>query len=132
MLLALCACGGKGEEKKANVFQVGFGRVDLTPTSPMDLVGRLIFLPRATQKCLQSACDKLITGFHRRKAQEVLYEADGLSLREKVLQTVVLRCKNDRPVTESVGAVFFGGEIITEAEDIGLEAAMCPLPMIPG
>lgn len=39
MLLALCACGGKGEEKKANVFQVGFGRVDLTPTSPMDLVG---------------------------------------------------------------------------------------------
>jgi len=54
-----------------------------------------------------------------------------LSLREKVLQTVVLRHKNDRPVTESVGAVFFGGEIITEAEDIGLEAATCPLPMIP-
>ena len=46
-----------------------------------------------------------------------------LSLREKVLQTAVIRHKNNRPVNEPVGAVFFGGEIITEAEEIGLEAA---------
>lgn len=46
-----------------------------------------------------------------------------LSLREKVLQTVVLRHTNACPVSENVGAVFFGGEIITEAEDIGLNEA---------
>ena len=46
-----------------------------------------------------------------------------LSLREKVLQTVVVRHKKDRITKEKVGAVFFGGEIITSAEDMGLDAA---------
>lgn len=46
-----------------------------------------------------------------------------LSLREKALQTACIRHKTGKPLTESVGAVFFGGEIITEAEDIALEAA---------
>ena len=51
----------------------------------------------------------------------------NLSLREKVLQTVVLRHKKDRVVTEQVGAVFFGGEIITETEDVALETARTTL-----
>ena len=46
-----------------------------------------------------------------------------LSLREKVLQTVVLRHKKCEITKEKVGAVFFGGEIITSAEDMGLDAA---------
>ena len=42
MVFALCACGGgEGEEKaeKGGTFQVGFGRVDITPTSPMPMGG---------------------------------------------------------------------------------------------
>lgn len=46
-----------------------------------------------------------------------------LSLREKILQTVVLRHKNDRPITEKAGAVYFGGEIITGAENMGMDQA---------
>ena len=46
-----------------------------------------------------------------------------LSLREKVLQTVVLRHKKDHFTESKVGALFFGGEIITEAEDMGLDKA---------
>lgn len=46
-----------------------------------------------------------------------------LSLKEKILQTVVLRHTNDRFVSDKVGAVFFGGEIITEADDMGLDKA---------
>ena len=40
MTLALCACGGSGEEaKEAAVFQVGFGRADITPNTPMPMGG---------------------------------------------------------------------------------------------
>ncbi len=46
-----------------------------------------------------------------------------LSLREKILQTVVLRHKKDVFVADKVGALFIGGEIITEAEDTPLEKA---------
>lgn len=50
-----------------------------------------------------------------------------LSLREKALQTVVLRHKSGSFCTEKVGAVFFGGEIITEAADEGLDSARATL-----
>ncbi len=46
-----------------------------------------------------------------------------MTLREKVLQTVVLRHKSGCIPTDRVGALFFGGEIITEAEDMGLDKA---------
>lgn len=46
-----------------------------------------------------------------------------LSLREKILQTVCLRHKPDTVPAEKYGALFFGGEIITEAEDMGLDKA---------
>lgn len=46
----------------------------------------------------------------------------SLSIREKVLQTVVLRHKQGVFCEEKVGGLFFGGEIITEAEDVGLDA----------
>ena len=41
MLLGLCACGGKAEQKAAEpkVFRVGFGRVNITPTSSHNLDG---------------------------------------------------------------------------------------------
>lgn len=42
MVLALCACGGGGEGDKVQEtasFQVGFGRTDITPTSPMPMAG---------------------------------------------------------------------------------------------
>lgn len=45
-----------------------------------------------------------------------------LSLREKVLQTVVIKVDKDHFVSEQVGGAFFGGEIITDAEDLGIEA----------
>lgn len=51
----------------------------------------------------------------------------NLSLREKVLQTVVLRHKKDQFIPDKVGALFFGGEIITEAEDMGLDKARSTL-----
>ena len=46
-----------------------------------------------------------------------------LSLREKILQTVVLRVNKDKFVDEQVGAAFFFGEIITEADEMGLNQA---------
>lgn len=45
-----------------------------------------------------------------------------LSLREKILQTVVIKVDKDHFVSEQVGGAFFGGEIITDAEDVGIEA----------
>lgn len=46
-----------------------------------------------------------------------------LSLREKILQTVVARVKSDKFLDSKVGAAFFFGEIITEADEMGLNAA---------
>lgn len=46
-----------------------------------------------------------------------------LSLREKVLQTVVVRINKDKFVSDNVGAAFFFGEIITEADEMGLDGA---------
>ena len=46
-----------------------------------------------------------------------------LSLREKVLQTVILRIRNDQFVPDKVGAAFFFGEIITDADEMGLDNA---------
>lgn len=45
-----------------------------------------------------------------------------LSLREKILQTVVIKVDKDKFVSDQVGGAFFGGEIITDAEDVGIEA----------
>ncbi len=44
-----------------------------------------------------------------------------LSLREKILQTVVMQINKDHFVSDQIGAAFFFGEIITEADEIGLE-----------
>ena len=67
-------------------------------------------------------------------------EITNLSLRDKVLQTVVLRLNNGRESTvKNAGAAFFFGEIITEADDVGLEQAKstlkrytdeCTIPML--
>ena len=67
-------------------------------------------------------------------------KASDLSLRDKVLQTVVLRLNNGRESTVcNAGAAFFFGEIITEADEIGLEQAkatlkkytdQCTIPML--
>lgn len=46
-----------------------------------------------------------------------------MSLREKVLQTVVIRVNKDAMVRENVGGAFFFGEIITEADEMGLNGA---------
>lgn len=46
-----------------------------------------------------------------------------LSLREKILQTVVIRVDKERFVSDKVGAAFFFGEIITDADEMGLDAA---------
>ena len=46
-----------------------------------------------------------------------------LSLREKILQTVVIKVDKDNFVPEQVGAAFFFGEIITEADEMGLDLA---------
>lgn len=45
-----------------------------------------------------------------------------LSLREKILQTVVIKVDKEHFVSDQVGGAFFGGEIITDAEDVGIEA----------
>ena len=50
-----------------------------------------------------------------------------LSLREKILQTVVIRVDKDNFDPRQVGAAFFFGEIITEADEMGLEAARSTL-----
>ena len=44
-----------------------------------------------------------------------------LSLREKILQTVVMQIDKDHFVSDQIGAAFFFGEIITEADEMGLE-----------
>ena len=46
-----------------------------------------------------------------------------LSLEEKILQTVVIRVDKDNFVAEKVGAAFFFGEIITEADEMGIDCA---------
>lgn len=46
-----------------------------------------------------------------------------LSLREKILQTVVIKVDKDHFVPDQVGAAFFFGEIITEADEMGLDQA---------
>lgn len=46
-----------------------------------------------------------------------------LSLRDKILQTVVIKVDKDNFDPRKVGAAFFFGEIITEADEMGLEAA---------
>jgi len=46
-----------------------------------------------------------------------------LSLREKILQTVVLRINKDSFVPDQVGAAFFFGEIITTADAMGIDTA---------
>lgn len=46
-----------------------------------------------------------------------------LTLKEKILQTMVIRVKKDNFVSDQVGAAFFFGEIITEADEMGIEQA---------
>ena len=58
MVFALCACGGgEGEEKteKGGTFQVGFGRTDITPTSPMPMGG----YGQTDKRLHQNVLDKL-------------------------------------------------------------------------
>ena len=50
-------------------------------------------------------------------------DARDLSLREKALQTIVLQHKKGEFPTQKAGALFVGGEIITEASDMGLDNA---------
>ena len=46
-----------------------------------------------------------------------------MTLTEKILQTVIIKVDKDRFISDKVGAAFFFGEIITEADEMGLEAA---------
>jgi len=46
-----------------------------------------------------------------------------LSLREKILQTVVIRVDKDNFNPAKVGATFFFGEIITSADEMGIDVA---------
>lgn len=46
-----------------------------------------------------------------------------LSLRDKILQTVVIKVDKDNFDPRQIGAAFFFGEIITEADEMGLESA---------
>ncbi len=46
-----------------------------------------------------------------------------MSVRDKVLQTVVIKVNKDNFNADKVGAAFFFGEIITEADEMGMEAA---------
>ncbi len=50
-------------------------------------------------------------------------DLSGLSIRDKVLQTVVIKVNKDSFNQEKIGAAFFFGEIITEADEMGLDAA---------
>lgn len=50
-------------------------------------------------------------------------KVSDLSLKEKILQTVVLKMNKDVFVPDKVGAAFFFGEIITEADEMRLNAA---------
>ncbi len=49
-----------------------------------------------------------------------------LSLREKILQTVVARVNKDQ-FEDGIGGAFFFGEIITEADEMGIDAARATL-----
>ncbi len=53
-------------------------------------------------------------------------KVSDLSLREKILQTVVARVNKDK-FEDGIGGAFFFGEIITEADEMGLEAARVTL-----
>ena len=46
-----------------------------------------------------------------------------MTLLEKILQTVVIKVDKDNFVPDKIGAAFFFGEIITEADEMGLDAA---------
>ena len=46
-----------------------------------------------------------------------------MTLLEKILQTVVIKVDKDNFVSDKIGAAFFFGEIITEADEMGLDAA---------
>lgn len=46
-----------------------------------------------------------------------------LSLYEKILQTVIIRVDKDHFLSEQVGAAFFFGEIISDADEMGLDCA---------
>ena len=50
-----------------------------------------------------------------------MIDINSLSLEEKILQTKVAQMKKGEKITEQVGAAFFFGEIITEAEEGGIE-----------
>lgn len=50
-------------------------------------------------------------------------KVSDLSLREKILQTVVIKVDKDKFVPDKVGGAFFFGEIITEADEMGLNCA---------
>ena len=52
-----------------------------------------------------------------------IMKVNDLSLREKILQTVVIKVDKDHFVPDQVGAAFFFGEIITEADEMGLNQA---------
>ena len=46
---------------------------------------------------------------------------EAMTLREKINQTIVVLMQKNKPITEAPGAAFFFGQIITEAEEAGLE-----------
>ena len=46
-----------------------------------------------------------------------------MTLLEKILQTVIIRVNKDKFISDKVGAAFFFGEIITEADEMGLNNA---------
>lgn len=46
-----------------------------------------------------------------------------MTLLEKILQTVVIKVDKDNFVSDKIGAAFFFGEIITEADEMGLDTA---------
>ena len=50
-----------------------------------------------------------------------------MTLKEKILQTVIIKVDKDNFVSDKVGAAFFFGEIITEADEMGLDAARTTL-----
>ena len=50
-------------------------------------------------------------------------DISSLSIREKVLQTVVIRVTNDNFNPAKVGGVFFGGTIISSPDERGVEGA---------
>ncbi len=54
-------------------------------------------------------------------------EISKMTIREKVLQTVVIKVNKDKFNSEKVGAAFFFGEIITQADEMGLDAARATL-----